>query len=287
MTKKKATDKGTKGSDDPTPGMFDPYATFGVEATAKKPANASGKATDDRDDRIEALTQQIAGLTKGFETLQSTQIALMTAPKAAEPAPVAVAPVPAKMNTEGLPDPVVDPEKYATALNERIQRSISDGMASIAGAQSAAQDEQRVLHDRTEALWADFAKAYPAYAEDETHVAIAAEQVARRAGQRGVDLSQYMFGTSPQFFQDVDKEMKELWGEPKPAEDKGGTGEDPARHPTADEAAEAAQRTGGIVSAGSPGEPTSAQAKEAAEEAADQGIIGDVIEFQKRTGFYA
>ncbi len=290
MAKKKTADKAPV---DPTPGMFDPYVTFGLEAEAKSAAEGGKPAPDDRDDRIEALTQQIAGLTKGFETLQSTQMALMTVPRASEPAVAAVAapatPGAGKMSVEGLPDPVVEPEKYATALNERIQRSISEGMASLAGSHDAAQDDRRKLHDRTEVLWADFAKAYPDYAEEEQRVAIAAEQVARRAGQRGMDLNQYMFNMSPQFFQDVDKEMKALWGEPKVAgEDEGDTGKaaDAPRHPTAAQAAEAADRTGGIV-VGGPAAGGETKTKEAAEEAADTGIIGDVIEFQKKSGFYA
>lgn len=159
---------------------------------------------------VTALMTQIGALQARQEQLEATNMALMA------PVRTTVAPQePQKFTTEDLPDPVVEPEKYAEEINKRINASFQ----SQQNFNAAQNNEANTRKNQLDALWDDFVIAYPAIAEQTEKAEFAIGQVAKKAKTRGIDMDRYMFNNSSKFMQDVEKEFVRVFGELEDGED--------------------------------------------------------------------
>lgn len=169
---------------------------------------------------VDALVARMDRLEQDNQTLTQSNIALMSSPR--QPyAPVAPVVAEKKVTlTDGLPDPVSEPEAYGRELEARI----ADKIDSVVSKVNAAQEAQKSSSSRIEALWSEFADhpLYKEYAQNADWVEFAATKVAKRAQQKGLNIDTYMFTTSDQFFKDVASEIdktfpkKEEEGKPLP-----------------------------------------------------------------------
>ncbi len=118
--------------------------------------------------------------------------------------------LPTEIEMKGLPDPVSDPEAYASEVAKRTRQAFVNEQKNqqIVAAQ-AGNDNARV-----NALWEDFSEAYPEYAKDPSRVSYIAQKLAEKAKARGRDVNKYMFAASATFFSDAVKLYDKEFGRP-------------------------------------------------------------------------
>lgn len=122
----------------------------------------------------------------------------------AAPASVApVAPAPPAVTFENMPDPSLEPEKFATEMATRTtalatQAADAAAAARIAPAASAMDVQQKVADLRTR-----FASSFPDLANYGDLVEAEIAKRAREAGARGMDVETMVFGNPDLFVKDV------------------------------------------------------------------------------------
>src|SRR5690606_29580715 len=179
MAKKPSTKRAqAKGDALPVPQTIEWYEDEETpEAKDKGAAQQQAQAAPD----VLALQKQIADLNAQISNMQKTNLALMQTPKVAPQAP-------GPLNLQGLPDPTLEPEKYAAEVAKRTeahmaaQRRYEQEIASQEGAQNQTLN----------AVWEDFKERHGAYAQDPEKVEIVARRVAAKAAARGIDVNRYI-----------------------------------------------------------------------------------------------
>lgn len=107
-----------------------------------------------------------------------------------------------------LPDPAVDPEGFAAAMERRTEIKLENRARKEAASRKRDED----IDEKIENLWTDFGRAFPDIAGDKKRIEFAAQQVISAATKRGIDINRYMFTTQGKFFKDVAKEYDEVFG---------------------------------------------------------------------------
>lgn len=211
---------------------------------------------------MEAMKAQIAEMKAALASQQSANIALMSQPSVSAPPQVRTS-----LDTKDLPDPTIEPEKYATEIARR-GAELLDGQRQL-DAYNARQHQSQT--GRLNALWEDFNTKYPDYADNDERVKYAATSVVEQAAARGIDVNKYMFLHPDQFMKDVVSKMDTVFGKPE-ADDE------------ADDIVEAPEenRTVGIFGgAESGGKPNAG--KDAPVRA--PSMFDDIRDWQAKTGF--
>lgn len=142
-----------------------------------------------------------------------------------------VQPEPVKINTQitppqkkELPDPTLYPEEYARAVHENIMSELN---AKQQAEREQAQTKQQES-SKYDALYEDFAIAYPEIAEHEDRLEFVAAQVVRDAQKRGIDPNRYMFQHQQKFMADIAARYEQVFGS-KTDEGKGEEDQDDGR----------------------------------------------------------
>lgn len=184
----------------------DPDDTPEAPETAAPAEEKSGPNPD-----VVALQKQVETLTKQLADQNNNMMMLMAQPPAATPASAQPTPEP----LPELPDVLDDPAKYAETLEKRIRV----GIANEQKTSQASADATRETQQRYNALWQNFQSKYPEYADQQSRVQYAANEVAQDMQNLGVDLDTYMFRNRDRFMADVAGKMVEIFGEadPKPS----------------------------------------------------------------------
>lgn len=115
-------------------------------------------------------------------------------------------------NTITLPDPALDPDGYANAVQRRAELSVENRERKAAAERRFEND----LDTKTADLWDDFGAAYPDISDDRERVDFVATKVVKAAVKKGLDINRYMFGSGRnRFMKDVAKEYTNIFGEPE------------------------------------------------------------------------
>jgi len=256
----------TKKGDVPAPTSI--FEHFGLEDKPKTPAEKP--EGDKKPVDVDALVARLDRLESDNQTLQQSNLALMSTPRQTYTAPAAPAVAPAPGIMEGLPDPVSDPDNYGKELERRIAGRIDSALTQ----QSTTHSEQQKSSGRIEALWGEFADhpKYKDYAGNVDQVEFAATKVAKRAEAKGLNLDQYMFTTSEAFFSDIAVEMDKTFPKAEPDDKKKADDKDKG---------EEEERTsgifGGVESGGKPGEDPKAEAGD---------MLEDLTSLQRKSEYF-
>lgn len=250
----------------------DQYDDLGLPMSKSETADKGNEEKKDVD--INALMTQIASLGVRLDTAERTNMALMTQ------APKVQSIEQTKVDLKGLPDPSLDPEGYAKALNEQITNTITAN-------QRAVNSQTQQDHDRDEkvkGLWEEFNQKYEDQAEDPDRVEFAATKVAKRAQARGVDLERYMFISRDQFLADVAKEHRDIFGAPEVDEGEPEPKPNRKARPTNDnDDEEDTNRTGGMFGGIDAGGGLNGRGRQ---QDTPSDMIKDLQEIQRKSGFY-
>ena len=239
----------------------------------KEPTPADGAEKRKEEPTIADLMKRLDDLEKDNTALTETNAALMAAPPRSPDPPVKPVEPKFDISTEGLPDPVTEPEKYAKALNERIAAAVKDGVKGMAAQERAASASTTDRDAKVGKMWDAFAGEYPDIAKHQEIVEIAATKVARRAQELGVDLDRYMFTGRKQFFKDVANEVKTTYGKFLEDDPEKGDGDGDEEGPDRTEGI-----FGGLVPAG--------KGRKGPSEEESGDMVKDIHELQKKSGFF-
>lgn len=125
-------------------------------------------------------------------------------------------PVEVNPNTIQLPDPALDPDGYANAVQRRAELAVENRNRRDAAQRKFESDIDTKVAD----LWTDFGDAYPDIAADRERVDFVATKVVKAATKKGLDINRFMFGAGrSRFMKDVAKEYENIFGEPETDED--------------------------------------------------------------------
>lgn len=155
---------------------------------------------------VETLQARLAELERQLTAQQETNLALMAR------APVQQQPnlTPPTVDTKDLPDPVQNPDGYASELHKRTAAALETRMNQVAYVQQMAKAQS----ERLEGLWGEFVDAYEPYAQNRKLVEFAAREVVNRAAANGIDTEKYMFVYKDRFMKDVVSELTKLGVKP-------------------------------------------------------------------------
>ena len=254
MAKVSKTPKGTREKFEGEQ-FFDQFTQIGSDEPAEKD---DGKA---KEPSVADLMAQITALNSRIDTSERTNLALMANPTHEVRSTVVTKP---QLDMTKLPDPVNEPEAYATAVAERTNKYISEQFQ----VQQTQQQESKAQDTRLQNLWGRFEDKYEDYAGDQRKVEFAASEAIREAQARGMDVQKYMFGASEHFFADVVKKMDEVFGKPG------------KNDPEQDDPTDTSRSThifGGLESGGRMSKPSK-------EDVGD--MVKEIHDLQKRTGFF-
>lgn len=172
---------------------------------------------DNEDNRVKE-TDKVAELEAALKELRAQREeersnALLSAPSTWQSQ--VTDPVEVNPNTIQLPDPALDPDGYANAVQRRAELAVDN--------RRNREDRQRKFEDdidtKVSDLWADFGQEYPDIAKRRVRVDFIATQVVKKATAKGLDINRYMFGAGrDRFMRDVASEYENEFGE-EPAED--------------------------------------------------------------------
>lgn len=114
-------------------------------------------------------------------------------------------------DTIKLPDPALDPDGYASAVQKRVELVAENARKRRERDERFAKD----IDDKTNELWADFGEEFPEYTDREK-IDYAATKVVQAAVKKGLDINRYMFGPGrSRFMKDVAKKFDSVFGEPE------------------------------------------------------------------------
>lgn len=115
-----------------------------------------------------------------------------------------------------LPDPALDPDGYANAVQRRAELTMENAQHKNERAKKFEND----IDDKTKALWEDFEYEYPDYAGDREKIDFVATSVVKAAVKKNIDINRYMFGAGrSRFMKDVAKKYETVFGEPEAEDD--------------------------------------------------------------------
>lgn len=266
----------------PQPPEENIFEALGVQDPDAGSAKGKKAATDANAVTVESLQRQIAEMNARLQQQNEAQLALLASPVTIQGGNQGQSPPLIDLN--GLPDPLTETEAYNKALAERITAAIARGNE----ASNASQQQNASLESRADLLFEDFSEKFEPYSEFPDRVKFAAEKVASRAQQRGIDLNKYMFVTSDRFFNDVVKEYDTTFGKPE------GDGDDETDIDQTDEGADTSQ-----PDRGTPQDPDAADGRTASifggqnpaggkrgtgERPSD--MIKDITDLQRASGFF-
>lgn len=118
--------------------------------------------------------------------------------------------------TIALPDPALDPDGYANAVQRRAEVAIENSRNKEERTKKFETD----IDNKTKALWEDFEYEYPDYSDNRERVDYVATAVVKSAVAKGIDINRYMFGSGRnRFMKDVAKKYESVFGEPETDED--------------------------------------------------------------------
>lgn len=227
--------------------------------------NQSGQGNQDQS--MAELKARLEALERQNTTLQ--QMAFQRQQGGGQQAQEPSQPSPPELDLSDLPNPADSPEEYNRKLNEKLtdfnRKNQEFVQAQTQAAQQASQSSDQHTQ-RAAALWEDFRKKHPGLAQNETIVGAAAEKVAQRLNQRGVDVNQYMTAAEDQFFDEVVNEARSLFPNEVQALESGGqqTGEKSQDDPQRTAGIPGGQESGGGTSAG--GQPANEELGSLAED---------------------
>lgn len=183
-----------------------------------------------------------------------------------------------------LPDPAVDPDGFASAMERRTEIKLENSRRREAAERKRNED----IDEKIENLWTDFGRQFPDIAGNKKRVEFAATQVIANAQKRGIDVNRYMFATQGKFFKDVAKEYDEVFGDIDTGdEDDYDTQVSSSRRRNSRNRNrsedEPVGRTAGLFGGGPGGRRTS---KKAEEDETSGGLIDELQKIQKSSGFF-
>lgn len=195
---------------------------------------------------------------------------------------------PPTLNLEGLPDPVAQSKEYAATLAQRTIKYQEDMNAYNTRRTEATKPQS--LGDPN-ALWDEFTEQFPEYAQNEKQAKFAVSEVVGRLAKKGVNVQQYMFQRSDQFFKDVTKEIDDVFGNPN-GDDDVEVDDEPEEAPAQRKPQRRRQarardmddgddgRTDGIEGGGTSGMPVQRH------QGKPSGIIEDLQAIQRKSGYF-
>jgi hypothetical protein len=108
-----------------------------------------------------------------------------------------------KLDMSGMPDPYEKPQEYQAMLAERVNAVIEARTHAVEQAVTGRMTEQQ----QRDGLWKGFEQKHEQWAAYPDLVGAVAEKLARQAQQSGLDPQKYMFQNTPQFYNDIVKEL--------------------------------------------------------------------------------
>lgn len=164
---------------------------------------AEPKPGPTEEDRWAQYDTRMANLEARLAAEQQANNALMQSP-------VVVAPLAQQQDAWGaLPDPITDPDKYASELTRRIESKVQN----VTSAFQQQQTERQNMDQKIKTLWDTFTEQNPDYAADVEGIEFATMKVTREAQARGVDLNRYMFQNPERFYADVRAKYDAVFGD--------------------------------------------------------------------------
>lgn len=230
----------------------------------ENPATKQTQNQPNVDPQVAELKAQLAALQAQVQTQTKTASALMS--QAVQDMP----PQMPQIDYSRAPDPVEDPKGFAEFNMRATQQLLAWKEADF----EYKQRQRTTTQTRNDILWDKFTKDYPAYAENDERVGIAAEMVVKRAVANGTDPDKYMYGNSAGFMQDVVHEIDRLWGKPQ-------TGVDTDDDDIDDD--EPATRTDGLF--GGSGQSGDATSKSKAPPSQYGALSQELMAWQEKTGY--
>lgn len=219
---------------------------------------------------LASLQQQVSGLIASNEELKRTNLALMSSPGGVTAGDTTVtAP---KFDMTGLPDPGLEPEKYAEAVAQRASQFVAAQQEANMRANSRRNDQE----NRVQTLWNDFTSQYEDY-DNLERIDFVAQKVVSDMRSRGVDPEKYMFGAKETFFKDVTKKYDEIFGKPGEETDDD-TGAGTTRSNDGDDVSRTAGIFGGLESGGG--------RSAGADNTPKSDMLSEIQERQRKSGFY-
>lgn len=190
-----------------------------------------------------------------------------------------------KPESIALPDPAVDPDGFAKAMEQRIEIRMENDRKR----EASKRNRDRDIDDKIEKLWDDFGAQFPDLGDpkEKKRVEFAASQVIANATKRGIDINRYMFTTQGKFFKDVAKEYDDVFGGTD--NEDAYADEAPAargRQPRARNRAEnePVGRTAGLFGGNEGGRRTARKIED--DEENSGGMIEDLQRTQRKSGFF-
>lgn len=182
------------------------WSTHPMEFEDNDPVEVS----DNRDDKIKSLEQQLADLHERIDDDKSDRLLqnFQTQPL---------------QNVEFKGEQLVqvpnineDPDGWAAA----VQKNAAIEARNTVGRDQNQRQNTGNIDQQTQALWDSFNEDYSDFADmGMDKVEFAATRVAKRAKDRGLDVGRYMFVTRDRFLRDVSKEMERTFGAPEEGDD--------------------------------------------------------------------
>ena len=261
--------------------------------------NEDNAAVDEQAERLAALEKQLEDLRNQLSATERANMALLsTSPSLNEPQ----APQLINIDTIKLPDPALQPDEYATAVQRRTEAQFENNRRK----QEFEQSQQAQIKEKADRLWDAFTEKYPGIAEDKARIEFVAARVASAAKARGIDVQRYMFGTQDKYIADVAAEYEKIFGpverddvgddtndydwqededyvdeEPRPRQRRQAQRQAPAPRSRRRQRAARADRTGGIFGGYESGHRPSRVAEEDGPD-----MIDDLHNLQRKTGFF-
>lgn len=246
---------------------FDQSPESGADDGEKR-AEGEGKV----DPKLADLEKQVAVLTEKLTSAENDRLALMAKPSGGGEQDNGYKPLPTTLQTDDLPDPTVEPEKYVTELNKRVATVATNAATNVASQNKQANDEQSLYTQ----VWNEFGSKHAKYAENADLAEYAAGRVLRAAKANGYDVAKYITVAKDRFFEEVVDTMNHL--------NPGLKGDDPDGGDKPDKKAEEDNRTAGIFG----GEASGGKPDDTEQGFRDNNdMFADVREFQEKFGFHA
>jgi len=113
-----------------------------------------------------------------------------------------------KLDLNGMPDYVADPEKFQAELQTRI----NGVMEARQFAQASESQSRAQLRETADQMWNGFVGKFADWKEYPEIVNTVSKQLVEEVQQRGGDAKRYTMGTTDLFYTDLDKRLREKYG---------------------------------------------------------------------------
>jgi len=119
-----------------------------------------------------------------------------------------VDPAKLRVNLDGLPNRLDDPEGYDREYTIRVNAAMAAQTEAVQRQLTAKFERERA----SERLWSGFKTAHPEWAPYESLVETVANRVTMDLTAKGVDLQRYMLGSPDKFYEDIAGALKQQYG---------------------------------------------------------------------------